>query len=262
MPLHVSVFADHKAGASPHECEDVAVVSAVDEAEAPVRLALADGASESMLASMWARRLAEHFAQACGSSLASGVAFATAAARAASGWPRLLADYQADRVRDGRPIAWYERDGLAKGAFATVLAVQLHGPAEPGEPGVWLAAALGDTCVFQVRDERLVTAFPLADAAEFGTSPSLAHSNESNWELVARRCRVHQGHWRPHDDFYLCTDALAAWFLREAAADRRPWEALRDLGTDALAEFPEWVAERRADGMRNDDTTLVRVTTW
>jgi hypothetical protein len=69
------------------------------------------------------------------------------------------------------------------------------------------------------------------------------------------------GAWQPGDAFYLMTDALACWFMRETEEGRTPWRVLRDLNTsDEVKPFREWVETLRAEGaMRNDDVTLLRV---
>jgi hypothetical protein len=69
------------------------------------------------------------------------------------------------------------------------------------------------------------------------------------------------GAWQPGDAFYLMTDALAYWFMRETEEGRTPWRVLRDLNTsDEIKPFREWVKTLRVEGaMRNDDVTLLRV---
>ena len=49
-------------------------------------------------------------------------------------------------------------------------------------------------------------------------------------------------------------------FLRRSSVMKLPWRALRDLDTDELPPFPDWVEHLRNQRlMRNDDVTLVRV---
>ena len=62
------------------------------------------------------------------------------------------------------------------------------------------------------------------------------------------------------DDFFVCTDAMAAWFLARAEEGGKPWETLRDLSE---MRFAEWVYEaRRTSGLHNDDVTLVHIDIW
>jgi hypothetical protein len=58
--------------------------------------------------------------------------------------------------------------------------------------------------------------------------------------------------------FYLMTDALSCWFLRECEWGREPWRILNDLGTHE--GFAKLVGDLRAAGdMKNDDVTLLRI---
>jgi hypothetical protein len=69
-----------------------------------------------------------------------------------------------------------------------------------------------------------------------------------------------EGELRPGDNLYLMTDALSLWFLSEYEAGNRPWEILRDVGTEAVPPFDVWIRTLRLEDDRmNDDATLLRV---
>jgi hypothetical protein len=257
----MATFSTHKGGGAAADYEDAAErrPSVPDDAEVPgesISVAIADGASESLLAGHWARLLVGEFVKA--ESLLDGREFAAMAVKTATRWPGVYASYVDERQARGKPIAWYEEPGLKRGAYATLLVAHF------AESGKWSAAALGDSCLFHVRDDRLLAAFPLDTDADFGTQPCLLNSRNLDEELVASRTTVITGSWEREDVFFLCTDALAAWFLAERAAGGDPWTSLRDLGTDAIPDrFEDWVTGLRAAGrMRNDDVTLVRVHMW
>ena len=42
--------------------------------------------------------------------------------------------------------------------------------------GTWRAIAVGDSCIFQVRDEQLNASFPITEPGAFGHSPPLVPS--------------------------------------------------------------------------------------
>jgi hypothetical protein len=235
---------------------------------ASLKVAVSDGASESVLAGLWARSLVDHFVNAPLKALVAPDDFGLYAVTATSSWEATLGDYIARREADGRPIQWYEQPKIDRGAYATLLTVGFHPPmdgnlADPRDDGRWSAAAIGDCCLFQVREGSLITTFPLTLSEEFGTSPHLLNSRNQDSPLISKRVVMSTGSLRQQDDFYLCTDAVAAWFLREAAEGRHPWETLRDLGTSDGLEFADFVVEERASGrMRNDDATLIHVAVW
>ncbi|MEU9884136.1 hypothetical protein [Sphaerisporangium sp. NPDC051011] len=235
---------------------------------ASLRIALSDGASESVLAGLWAQTLVDHFVAVTPGAIASRESFGDEAVMATASWEATLGDYIAQRDAAGRPIRWYEQPKLDRGAYATLLAVAFHplGKGEPTDPrdvGWWSAAVIGDCCLFQVRDRSLVTAFPLTGSDDFGTSPHLLNSRNRNSLLISERVVMSTGSLQQQDDFYLCTDAMAAWFLREVEQGGRPWEELRDLGMRDRPSFADFVETQRASGrMRNDDTTLIHVAVW
>ena len=133
-------------------------------------------------------------------------------------------------------------------------------PAIPRLIGDWRSAAIGDTCLFHIRDGRLHTTFPLDHSRSFNTSPALLGSCAADPEVIADHVRFAAGTVAEGDDFFVCTDAMAAWFLARVEDGGRPWETLRDLTETG---FAEWVSEaRRTGALHNDDVTLVHMDIW
>lgn len=264
-----------KEGSSDAEYEDAWQVLPGTGDEIPgdwVGVAVADGATESLLARQWATMMAGGFA-AASAAARDAYLFAETAVALSARWPGVVDSYVAQREQVGRPLRWYERPGIAKGAFATLLALQVDvdsalaaGPVAHAEPGLlpvigsWHSAALGDTCLFHVRGGRLQVAYPLGESADFDTSPALLGSCDADPDVIVAHVRFAEGSVAEGDDFFVCTDALAAWFLARAEEGGHPWETLRDL-TDT--SFTEWVSLARQTGeLRNDDVTLVHVDIW
>ena len=118
--------------------------------------------------------------------------------------------------------------------------------------------AIGDSCLFQVRGDELLLAFPLTASTAFDTRPALLSSDAASNARLQERVATATGSWRSADRFYLMTDALAAWFLREHEAGGRPWHHLEVLTQDMT--FATWVDSLRQSGaLRNDDVTLLRL---
>lgn len=264
MLAHVSPFSVPKRGSSPQEYEDAYWVGPNGDGEGEIRqrslqVAVADGASESLLAGRWARRLVAVFGTAK-SAPRTKRGFMAAFREAAFGWDDEVLKYTAEREERGAPIQWYEEPGLAKGAYATILAVEFSDGRQDRLP-TWKAGGLGDSCLFQVRDETLYASFPMSDAAAFSYQPPLLASRGVDDDALRRHISLEASDWERGDSFYLATDALAAWFLRTIEAEGRPWEPLRDF--DAELDFAGWVDEQRDLGeLHNDDTTLIRIDMW
>lgn len=275
MPLDVQRFLVPKTGSSPDECEDAIDVSPSRDASS-LFAAVSDGASESLLAGAWARQLVQGAVASmaaaaeepeAGQDGLSGAFVEDLLARTVDQWDGYISDYQAERAARGRPIAWYEQPGLDKGAFATLTGVHMRAtPAVPDAPGAvrawsWRAFALGDSCLFHLRDGRLITSFPVTDSHGFGITPQLLGSRNRDAALIAARVSTAAGELLAGDELLLATDALAAWLLSHPEIDSGG--AGKQLGNLADLDhelFTEWVQnERDKSRMRNDDVALIRM---
>jgi hypothetical protein len=255
MGRAVAAFSLQKEGASVAENEDAYWVG---DGPGFLRVIVADGASESMLASRWARHLVAMFGTVA-ENLCTAAGFITAYERAAESWEAEVTRYKGERAERNSPIQWYEEPGLARGAHSTLLAAEFR--AEPDGAGArWAAVALGDSCLFQVRGEELLSAFPMKSSDDFSNQPPLLSSNGVNAEVLSRYLSIETGEMAPEDTCYLATDALSAWFLKTVEIGDQPWRRLRVLDDIAPGEFTELIAKLRDDNqIRDDDTTLVRV---
>ncbi len=238
LALGFTCFRLPRHGHAADECQDAAGADAERG-----RFAVADGASESPFAGTWARLLVETF---------------VAAGNGAEAMPWLgqAQEHFASAVRraPGEPEPpWYLETGLRQGAFATFLGVVVHG-------GDWQALAVGDSCLFQVRGDSLVQAFPVERSHDFGTTPWLVGSRPSPGAEGQAQGVRRRGDGRPGDHLLLMTDALAQWFLAEVEGGRRPWQALDRLHASGPTAFAGWINDQRGlRRLRNDDVTLLTV---
>jgi len=265
MSWQVSAFGLPKIGASDTENEDAYWFGpgqgGDDDDPQSLRVIIADGASESMLAGRWARHLTEVFGTAP-EDIGTGAGFFAAYQRAAVGWATELDRYKRERADRNSPIQWYEQPGLARGAYSTLLAVEFRCSPD-GEDASWVAAALGDSCLFQVRGGELRDAVPIGNSVGFSNQPALLSSSGTPAEVLGRHLSIKTGDLYPGDTCYLATDALSAWFLRMVETGEswnEPWRPLQLLDDGNAGEFGELIGKLRDDGaIRDDDTTLVRV---
>ncbi|MGW8847724.1 hypothetical protein ACWGNE_08075 [Streptomyces xiamenensis] len=266
-----AVFVNHflvaKDGSSASECEDAVHIrpeTIPDESVAnPLCVAVSDGASESLLAGRWSRLLVEHAAEVGAlhpETFGDARTFSDELVRrAVAPWADQIAEYSERRAAAGRPVQWYERPGLDKGAFATLAAVRLA-PSSGAPAWEWQAVALGDSCLFHVGGDTLRTSFPLTSSAGFGLNPQLLGSRNNDVELIADRLSYAHGLLPHGEQLLLATDALAAWFLRGCEEESQPWREIDEVVHQGHEEFTHWVGEQRARKlMRNDDVALVRI---
>ena len=242
-----------KAGNRPEEYEDASLAVYPQDmgvsGRRTARVSVSDGASESAFAREWANILTDAFVDRppdisglTEDSLLDWLAPAQEEWWGGVPWDR---------------IPWHGEAKARAGAFATLLGLTIASVPDDPQRLSWQALAVGDSCLFLVRDDRLQFSFPLEDAAEFDNSPALVCSNPDNvgklWESLHRS----EGECVAGDLFVLASDAIACWFLARSDEGHKPWETL--LALDSV-EWVAWVGEQRSTGaMRNDDTTLVTI---
>ena len=127
----------------------------------------------------------------------------------------------------------------------------------------WHALAVGDSCLFQVRKDTLLTAFPVEHSDDFGTAPWLIGSRTPADGIPLHHCLYERGRRRPGDRLFLMTDALSKWFLAEHESGKRPWRAIEEFLDGPDEAFADWVGRlRSAKALKDDDTTLVVVSLY
>ena len=220
-----------------------------------VTAAVSDGASESLLSGKWA----EFLVRLCCKKASCFEDFDRFLNRSCRGWQLWLKSYLNMREKNSKPIQWYEEPGLKSGAFASLLCLKLS--KKNDHEGHWDAIALGDSCLFQIRDNELITSFPIAASGEFDNSPYLLSSNPANNTQVLNKVKRLSGQWQKNDSFFLMTDALAAWFLKQAEDGETPWISILDSSAanylQPLAELVMYLRERGT--IRNDDVSVIRL---
>lgn len=256
-----------KAGNTPDEYEDAFCIGKWTGGRVP--LAIADGATESLLSRNWANLLVKRFVRQPFQARTLDV-WLSNTLRA---WQHEKRAYIRKRELNNKPVQWYEEPGLEAGAFAAFLGIVLSRAKNAWH---WNAVAIGDCCLFQVRANALLCAFPFKEANAFSNRPFLLSSNPARNRDIAQRCEFAHGKAQRGDRFYFMTDALAAWFLRSHEQGDAPWLLLDSFCGDARRDpsgfrkpersgtgapiFSEWIQEQRAaHAMRNDDVTLIRL---
>ena len=219
-----------KAGHRGEEYEDAFALS--EAARLPMRLAVADGATESAFAGAWAQHLVRQFVD-------ESVDSETDLRERLPAWQ---AAWQVEVGEQAKGLPWYAAAKAEQGAFAAMLGLTVR------PEGTWKALAVGDCDLLHLRDGALHAAWPLDDPEQFTHRPALLSSREG---AAVPAVQERSGTWRPGDAFVLATDALAAWLLATDPARALGW-------TDAT--FLKAVDAARAEGvLRNDDVTLVRL---
>jgi Protein phosphatase 2C len=233
-------FTLHKDGNEPGEYED-----ALAGNPSSGRFAVADGASESSFAALWAKLLVEGFIAARG--------------RTTLNWLLPLQKRWAESV-DHLELDWFGEEKREQGAFATFLGLVLQ-RAQAVE-GRWRSVAVGDSCLFQVRKDTLLASFPVHRSADFGNRPPLLCSRAVGNRDSLLQAKRAVGKWQKGDRFFLMTDALAEWFFQRHEQQRKPWESLlrRLSEPNATAAMATYVDQLRSlNELKDDDVTLLMI---
>lgn len=254
LKVRVRSYWTPKADSSIAEYEDASFLLTSGTHKAPrMDFAIADGASEGMLSSQWARILVRALCRLDGSYTDIDVLLT----RAYHAWQQWKQHYVHMRERQNRPIQWYEEPGLERGAFATLLGLSLTFKDKTGE---WHAAALGDSCLFQIRSNQLIHTFPVTTSTHMNNRPYLISSNPTHNAAVHQHMKTMQGECRSGDRFLLMTDALADWCFHQHEAGRAPWSLWEFENTLPQSSFERQMALLRAThNLRNDDVTLIAI---
>lgn len=219
-----------KRGQAEIDYEDAYAVSA--HGMLPSHAAVADGATESAFARLWARTLVKGVVD-------EAVTDPETLTDKLPLWQAVWIETVEQRTRR---LPWYAEQKAEEGAFATLLGIELQ------PEGTWTALAVGDCCLFQLREEAVIEQWPLDAPEAFTNRPALVPSRTG---YSVPEVQTRSGSWSSGDRFVLATDATAAWLMRTDLA-----EVLR---TDAETLRQRVRAARSEGALRNDDVTLLEL---
>jgi|HubBroStandDraft_2_1064218.scaffolds.fasta_scaffold24975_2 hypothetical protein len=259
MQIQMVIFSEPKLGYEDAEWQDSACGGVISDPSRPVskaRFIVMDGAATAYDPVRWVDQLVTSFIPGPGAP--AGPRLEQAAMRT---W---FAEMQ-DRWTGARPVfdnVIEERMWNETGSFATLLGFEISGLDGP-EPS-WQAVALGDTVLFHVRANRLVTEFPPLGPDEFGTRPDGVHTLRKSLDRMTERLEFNGGVLEVGDYVFAATDAMAHWIVRaiKREGQAKVWTTLAGLAHPDV--FSRFVADQRkeidaAKRLKNDDVTLMRM---
>lgn len=252
MKILITLFSVPKSGNSEEENEDHFHPANDCFKGDEYTVAIADGASEGMFSSVWSKILVELYVSDYNLIKTPKSYFLEAKKR----FDKWKSEYIASREEAKFPLYWFEELGFSKGAFSTLLGVSFH----DRDLAIWESHAIGDSCIFQIRDDKVYETFPLGHSSTFNNQPML-FSNKSEYNIeVFSQTAYKYGEWLSGDNFFLMTDALAHWFLLEYESNNKPWHSIMDFQNRNEDVFQDWIDCLRSNKkIRNDDTTLAMI---
>ena len=251
MNLAIATNWVQKLGASEAEYEDAHAFrflaeSTGDDGSMQYSAAIADGATDSWHSGLWARILAT-----------GAVKGDSTATQMSDRFEELRQRWRHEAVP--ADASWVSEEKARGGAHAAILVLSVRTPSIRGEPGTWSAWAVGDCCLFQLREGNCITSFPYARAEEFACNPKLVETGSPVDQFKSIDIEL-SGRWQTGDEFLMATDALALWCMERIDESGKYDEAAFAEVTrpQSRAAFLDWVARARKTGhLRNDDTSLV-----
>ncbi len=249
MRVSAQAFYAPKAGNKDSEYEDAFCPQRplISRKASSFSFAVADGATETSFSGMWAKQLVRAFCK--GEFDVDEISRNVDTLR--EHWLRNVSR---------KPMPWYAQEKIRSGAFAALVGLGLIDSPESEEDGTWKAHAIGDSCVFQIRDSRLIAKFPIQSSNQFTNSPLLLSSIATEVSSPLQSLSTMCDSWKKGDTFYLMTDAIACWFLTETENGRVPARELQNLSSGKSGHFQPWLnGLRDSKVVRNDDVTILRV---
>jgi len=160
---------------------------------------------------------------------------------------------------DESSLAWHQKPKLLDGGATTLLWVAVTaGGANDGiaRPYQVRTYSIGDCCLFHVRGGQVLQTFPIQDSARFEDHPQVIHSVYKRAETVSFEAIETQ--CNPGDLLVLCTDAVAAWTMRQLESGSGvDWDAYWRTSAE---DWQRWLIGLREDNqIRYDDSTAVLI---
>jgi hypothetical protein len=256
VQVQLVVFSAPKEGYAPYEWEDGACGGVLSDGSGTGpshgRFIVVDGATEAWETRRWVDQLVTSFMPP---NLPGGVSQPDLERRAMSAWIQRMQGCWLAEIP--APTDYIEQQKIRQGSLATFLGGQLTGL--NGASPSWRAAALGDTVLFHVRNDRLLTHFPPLGSADFGLAPEGISTRPEYLPKMSDRMLFQHGRLAPGDTLYAATDAFAKWLMvNEERHDEALWPMLDSLVHPAV--FDRLVDEQRTAGaLEDDDITLMRI---
>lgn len=249
-----------KKAESPDSMQDAFCVNESFEGRS-LRVALADGVSQSFMQAAWAKILTRRF---CTSKDLDNVnlfedgIFNVWVDGARNEWveeiSRTLA-YKSERIRERIS----EKLDAGENAAATFLGLEINQNAQGHL--AWRAIVIGDSCLFLVNKDKF-DAYPISSSRDFSVTPDY-FSSAGKTEGVPVFL---QGEAEKGDVLLLATDALAKWIFQNKERGDEYFSSSRKFGElasitnwEQFYRFVNFYRSTRADEikMEDDDTTLV-----
>ncbi len=219
LKIEPTVFCASKNGLDKKDFEDAFTQPFLKDGSESVRFAIADGSTTSSFSKEWANILIHSYAKRNDFDLNNSEFIGSLVDK----WEKLIGN---------RDMAWFAKEKRGQGAYATLLGLELDLVNKK-----WESIAVGDSCLFLIRDGAIRVTFPLSNFSDFGSNPYLVSSKRDGNKDLGNWIKKAHGDFLSGDMLIMATDAISAWFLKEASAGGVPWYFFHQLTDIREKEF-------------------------
>ncbi|MCA9246430.1 MAG: protein phosphatase 2C domain-containing protein [Planctomycetales bacterium] len=232
--------------------KDLAVPDAYEDAYSldpeAGQAAICDGVSSAIFSGVWARILAASLAGAPPDIETPGEF---------DNWLKACRKAWRDSV-DQADLAWHQKAKLEEGAASTALWIELFpDDTDAGSQGGYRfrCRAVGDCCLLHVRNEHVLSAFPMDSSGAYEQDPVALRTRVAKQDAPPTIESV-EGECQTGDLLVLATDAVAAWAVRRLESGEQPeFEWMWNWRDEDWRAFI--VGLRDENRIRHDDSTLL-----
>ncbi len=189
------------------------------------KFAIADGATEDSFSKLWANKLVKFF---CESKITDSTTQLVSFYQQKE-FLQLQAEWRNEVINiinnTDDILPWYILPKIELGANSTILYLHIKNLDE--NKFQWESLAIGDSCLVQIRNNQILSIFPALKSFHFNNSPILISTNDNSH--LDKHIQITNGNCQKGDYFYLMTDSIAQWFIKEIENNRKPYITLQKL---------------------------------
>lgn len=239
--LKIRSFKTPKLGLSEKECEDSYALSSPNSET--VKIAVTDGATESLFSNVWADLLAQNY-------IDQGSAFLNDLQSISDHFINQVTE-RIKQMPDTRH--WFMYEKLERGSHATFAGIEFY-----NDDKIKIST-IGDSCVFwrYKHDERFEM-LPELSPEDFGVFPASICNLPQTWKTLSQKEISKELTSTNITQIIICTDSLACWLAKKLISEPSAWEELFKISD--CTNFTNFFTNLREEKeMRNDDITLVLI---